>query len=357
MATLSIKASEDRVNLIPKRVELPFERQVKILTNKPLECFYRSSEVIKSLTFAFFSFLMPILNFIFNRFRTHNVELINLKGDLAQNKFDALQNVLENPKLAPLVEFADHDDFEGFKRHLLKSGSSHEVEALAEGMYEPSLLKGICDKLLLSVEQAKESLQEEDSLEPLFESLSEKLSTIRAENPNHFLSKAKKHVERCKQDPAYLSVEGEFSNLFKGIELEIEQLGLAADLVQKKGGIARTKEMKEHLISKEWSEESLDKTLTELSQQAYLIEDLKKYLLNKGTFGSDETKSTFQAGLALLKTYVEPMRDRSFISKCFQVIQELRNSTEEDLLGYHVGRQVHYLAKRALTLTYFLSKS
>ena len=113
MATLSIKASEDRVNLIPKRVELPFERQVKILTNKPLECFYRSSEVIKSLTFSFFSFLMPILNFIFNRFRTHNVELINLKGDLAQNKFDALQNVLENPKLAPLVEFADHDDFEG----------------------------------------------------------------------------------------------------------------------------------------------------------------------------------------------------------------------------------------------------
>lgn len=298
---------------------LVHERQVKILTDTPLETSYFSyGKVLNALTYGFFNVLMPILYYIFSSFRSHVVEMINLKGDLAQNKFDALQGVLENHRYDEIALYADHGDFPGFKAHIKQTIQSEtpkeEVHELTRFLL-PNTLPG-CVKT-----KALEFAQE---VEP---SLYEEIKRLDSEDPFLFLRLAVAKTE------GYPDVQRKLQVLTQAAQSTMDG--------SKERTISRAKET---LSKAGFDEKRLQETFDALANKGAEEKNVKSFLLQEKTFGTDPSSDLFQSGYLLLMNHLEPIRDRQFMTSFFDLVQNLRNSSDEDQFGYHVGHQIRDLA-------------
>ncbi|CCB89140.1 protein kinase family protein [Simkania negevensis] len=305
---------------VPLRAELQVrERQVKILSDTPLETsFYIYGKAINAITYAFFSFLMPVLYTIFSSFRHHVVEMINLKGDLAQNKFDALQKILDHPDYDEIVLYADRKDYIAFYAQAQRLGRNQttqpEVLELARQLIPYSLIECVKDKAMEFAKEAGSSLCEE-------------FKAIRTDEPGEFLRQATAQAE------GYPEVQKKLQLLKLAT---LHQMDLSKELVINCA--------KETLAKNGFDETKLRETLEVLTNKAAQKKDVKQFLIEEKTFGTDPSSKIFQAGYLVLMNHLEPYRDRQFAVVFFDLIQNLRNSSDEGRYGYNVGHKIRDLA-------------
>jgi len=296
------------------------ERQVKILTNTPLETrLFSYGKALSGIVYAFFSLFMPLIYAIFGSFRSHFTEMINLKGDLAQNKFDVLQEVLEASNYEDIVGFVDRGDREGFREHFISFTSreygQEEVAELAKSLFLPTLYADVKS-------QALELVQDK--------ALYEEIEAIDVDDPHLFLRIAEKKVQS-----------------FPLVEKRLKLLHLAVSKKIKQRDQEAKCKMQQVLYSAGFEHQKLQKTIDSLAIEGCHFQNIEQFLIGKGIFGKDPSNSTFQAGLFLLNQQLGSIRDKQLIAGFYFLIESLRNSTDEDQFGFHVGRQIRNLASLA----------
>lgn len=264
------------------------ERQVKILDHSPFK-------VLGDLVYTLFAAIRPLLCAIFESFKSRKVELMNLQKDLAQSQFKALQKVLDCPELALVEACVDRGDRKGFKSQFFEEDQvfSSKARQLARGMYVSTLKEDLKKKILREAQTSAER---------------EAIVAIQADSPYDFLREVKK------------------------VRLLPNELIQAVSLVETESQAAQRDEMSRRLKRAGRREESV----TPLVQEAQNWQDLEGFLIRNGMFGTCPEDQVFQAGLFFLRKQVGVSRDKAFLRKCYQVIEDLRFLSGEESIAKQV---------------------
>ena len=297
------------------------DREVEVLSSAAVAggvySYGQGVGIVSSIAIAVMIVLIPLLYFFFSIYdsmRTHVVEMEDIRGNLAQNRLDALRNAL------PEINWKATNGGRTLSNDALGDKDKATLENFKftnEQINDGKKLAGA----YITLGRWKEVLCFKDVE---LDKIAPKLS-----NDIH---EGIREVRKMSNDPK--------------VQSRIAFLSLA--LMDREGG----KEIKSYVANREKFLDIDEEVLEDLAKEGFELKRLDLFLLRKGIFGKDPKSETFQAGMELIAYKVSQKKEKQFFAHLKSITNAIKNAPKENLEEY-LQKNVRERLDKMLQTTFY----